>query len=231
MFMKFADWEIQVLQYINTSHKWSFSKKPNDSTHGGEEKVVNLLSLSPFARVYSGLNSGGNRLKDYPYSPLSAGNEKAVYKIVECPDADDPRLAEIDVNSDGYSDFSYKRTDTIPYYDHQANLAFAPPLINDKEFSVLLQKYESAHPELITNQLVLTRKQYATLSARWPSYPRLSAEFLRERLVWLKSAEDVTPFFFNPQCQVRGQIVGTSLIPPMKVREILPGKQKYASGN
>lgn len=54
-----------------------------DSYHMGEPRVVNLLSLSANARVFSGVDKNGKRLPGFPDSPLSSGDALASYSIAE----------------------------------------------------------------------------------------------------------------------------------------------------
>lgn len=195
-----------------------------DRTHNGEIKAVNLLSLSTTAKVYSGIDPKGKRLAGYPYSVLSSGDEKAVYQMVECPDADDPTRAKLDVNGDSISDFSYSRKDLIPYYDPEANLAFAPPLLNKDEFAALLNKKGTASAENQPRQIVLTTGQYSVLVGNAEKNHVTGVSDQTKSFVWLHSRRYIDPFFFNPQCQTKGELIGTSLIPPMKVKELLPQK-------
>jgi hypothetical protein len=55
-----------------------------DTLYKGQIKTVNLLSLASNACVYSALDQEGDRVEGFPYSPLSSGDERAVYNIVEC---------------------------------------------------------------------------------------------------------------------------------------------------
>jgi len=78
-----------------------------DSPHRGRPKVFNLLSLADNARVYTGLNRAGKRVENFPYSPLSSGDETAVYSLKECLDPDNPGQALLDINEDGFFDYAF----------------------------------------------------------------------------------------------------------------------------
>ena len=82
-----------------------------DTPHRGDPRVFNLLSLADNALVYSGLNRSGERVKGFPYSPLSSGDETAVYMLKECPDPDHPDRALLDINEDGSFDYAYRMED------------------------------------------------------------------------------------------------------------------------
>lgn len=80
-----------------------------DTPHKGRAKSVNLLSLADNALVYSGLDQAGRRVPDFPYSPLSSGDEVSVYTILECPHPSDPFKAVLDINQDGFFDYTFTR--------------------------------------------------------------------------------------------------------------------------
>jgi len=119
-----------------------------DSPHRGRPKVFNLLSLADNALVYTGLNRAGERVQGFPYSPLSSGDETAVYTLKECPDPDNPGQVLLDINEDGFFDYAYARSP-------------------ETETGTLLDK---------------------------------------------------------SGCRLRGVVRGTSVIPPLKVKELLPPK-------
>ncbi len=116
-----------------------------DTPHKGKQKTINLLSLAENAKVFTGIDAAGRRVEGFPYSPLSSGDETAIYQILECPHPADPSKAMLDINQDGFFDYTFTRN-----YEHpsQAN-----------------------------------------------------------------------------RCRYRGVIKGTSVIPPHKVKELLPPKQ------
>lgn len=80
-----------------------------DTEYKGEIRAVNILSLARSAKVYSGIDQEGQDIEGFPYSPLSSGKEQAVYDIRECPWPPDPFKAGLDINSDGYFEYSYRR--------------------------------------------------------------------------------------------------------------------------
>ena len=49
--------------------------------------------------------------------------------------------------------------------------------------------------------------------------------------VWLNSSEHGPVYAFDPVCWKRGTLIGTSVIPPNKLREMLPPKTGQASHN
>lgn len=189
----------------------------------GEVKMINILGLATNVRIFSGLDSQGRRLENYPYSPLSSGDAQAVHQITECPDHEDPTIANLDINDDGISDFQYKRTDIIPYYDEDANLSYTPSLISSLEYQRL--KQDTPYNSHANSDLgyVVTTAQYLKLIKK--PFIRLTTQtqqnLKKNSLVWINSPKYGYDFAFNPQCQIRGQLIGTSLIPPTKVKEIL----------
>jgi|GEM_PF-4162078 len=193
-----------------------------DSFNRGERRDINLLSVSKGARAYVGVDRKGELLPGYPSSPLTAGVGLASFDLIECPDAGDPTIAHLDVDSDGVNDFSYRRSDLIAYFDHRGNLLYAPPPVTEKQYLQLLNKIQEVPKplQLIKNAspLVVTDRQYASLAAVCGNcLPRLDDK----QLVWLNSKRYGEPYSFNPQCRKRGTINGSSLIPPLKAREQL----------
>lgn len=197
-----------------------------DATYKGEIKTVNLLSLAANARVYSGLDQDGERVQGFPYSPLSSGDERAVYNIVECPHPDDPFKALLDINHDGYPDYTYFRSGPIAYRGAHGELAFAPPVLKQDQFVQWRAQIESAAPGRYDREVVLTAAQYAEIKWLYPSPEdvRTTAAY-----VWLNSSEHGPVYAFDPACWKRGTLVGTSVIPPNKLRELLPPKTGLAS--
>jgi len=53
-------------------------------------------------------------MPEFPDSPLSSGDVLASYSIAECPDYDDVKVTHIDINSDGYIDFTFERRGRYP---------------------------------------------------------------------------------------------------------------------
>ncbi|MGD9251471.1 MAG: hypothetical protein PVG19_09625 [Desulfobacterales bacterium] len=78
-----------------------------DARYEGQVRSVNLLSLAAIARTYSALDQNGRGVPGFHYSPLSSGDETAVYDIVECPHPDDPFEAVLDINADGRRDYAF----------------------------------------------------------------------------------------------------------------------------
>jgi hypothetical protein len=191
----------------------------DDRAYRGETRDINLLSLATNARVFSGLDAEGKHLVNYPYSPLSTGEERAWFEVIECPDHDDATMAHLDINNDGYWDYSYLREDFIAYFDMDGKHSFAPPLISTKQFDSILEKVRHTG-ELANEPVVLTAQQYRQLLALCTSCNSLGKEPLRE-FIWLNSERYSEMYSFNPQCRTRGTISGSSLIPPSKLKELL----------
>lgn len=82
-----------------------------DTLHRGDPRSVNLLSLADNSLVYTGLNREGERVRGFPYSPLSSGDETAVYRLKQCPDPEDPSRALLDINEDGIFDYGFTPLD------------------------------------------------------------------------------------------------------------------------
>jgi hypothetical protein len=191
----------------------------DDRAYRGETRDINLLSLATNARVFSGLDAEGKRFVNYPYSPLSAGEEKAWFEVIECPDHDDATTAHLDINNDGYWDYSYLRQDFIAYFDMDGKRSFSPPLISTKQFDNILEKVRHTG-ELSNEPVVLTAQQYRQLLAFCPGCNSLGKEPLKE-FIWLNSERYNEMYSFSPQCRKRGTISGSSLIPPSKLKELL----------
>ena len=199
----------------------------SDSQYHGESRRVNLLSLPGNARIYSGVDSKGNLLPGFPRSPLSTGDALAIYPITECPDYKDIRFYNVDVNNDGLKEFSYEKKDLIPFWNKKAELSFSPSLASDEDIRNLLE-YVSKTGHLPDKQIVVKKTQYQYLREVCKS---CNLEELPDGkpLVWLNSPQYGMIFSFTPQCNKQGVISGTSLIPPIKMKEFLP--PKIASNN
>jgi hypothetical protein len=198
----------------------------SDATYKGQIKTVNLLSLASNARVYSALDQEGNRVEGFPYSPLSSGDERAVYNIVECPHPDDPFKAVLDINNDGYPDYTYFRSNPIAYYDDHGELAFAPLVLKQAQFVQWRAQIENRPEGRFNDEVVLTAAQYSEI--KW-LYPSAMDTQTTEDYVWLNSPEHGQVYAFDPACWKRGTLIGTSVIPPNKLREMLPPKTGLAS--
>ncbi|MGD9252008.1 MAG: hypothetical protein PVG19_12315 [Desulfobacterales bacterium] len=198
-----------------------------DTLYKGQIKTVNLLSLASNALAYSALDQKGDRVEGFPYSPLSSGDERAFYNIVECPHSDDPFKAVLDINNDGYSDYTYFRSDQIAYHDDHGELAFAPPVLKQHQFVQWLAKVENCPECLFNFEVVLTAAQYSEI--KWLYSIDMDIQ-TRKDYVWLNSSEHGPFYAFNPACWRRGTLIGTSLIPPCKLREILTPKNDLVSG-
>jgi hypothetical protein len=191
----------------------------SDTMHKGKIKSVNLLSLATNAKVFSALDQEGKHVPGFPYSPLSSGNEPAVYNIIECPDYVDPFRANLDINNDNYIEYTFIRTGKIAYYDDFGGLLFAPPVLSQTKFTELLAQLKFGNNCRIDAEIVLTAAQYRQVKSICPDYD-ICRPF--KSYVWLNSSRHGRLYDFEPQCWNRGLIVGTSVIPPNKVKELLP---------
>jgi hypothetical protein len=200
----------------------------SDTTYKGQIKTVNLLSLAPNARVYSALDQEGGRVEGFPYSPLSCGNERAVYNIVECPHPDDPFKAVLDINNDGYSDYTYFRSDRIAYYDEDGKLAFAPPVLRMDQFVQWRAQIENRPECRFNEEVVLTAAQYSEI--KWLYYSTMNT-LSTKNYIWLNSPKHGPIYSFDPACWKRGTLIGTSVIPPNKLREMLKPKNDLSSSD
>ncbi len=190
-----------------------------DSRYKGKAKVVNLLGLSSNAKTFSALDREGKRMPGFPYSPLSSGEEKGVYDIVECPHPEDPRSACLDINEDGHCDYDFVRTGKVPYRDEDGKLCFAPPIISEEKFEELVSRTSGEEKGMLETQAVLTSRQYLLWkNAFGPS----DAPVPTKSYVWLDSPSRGRFFEFDAVCRKRGRIEGASVIPPNKIKELLP---------
>lgn len=190
-----------------------------DTVYKGEIKNLNLLSLASTAKVYSALNLNGDRMAGFPYSPLSSGDEKAVYRIFECPHPTDPFKARIDINEDGFFEFDFIRTQWIPFDDIHGTTSFAPPLISSSSFEKILKNMDKTCR--LPEDLVVTLNQFLQLKKQCPVLKQYETS---KPYVWLNSSRHGQFFDFKAQCQQRGRIRGTSVIPPNKIKEFLPAR-------
>lgn len=191
----------------------------SDSNHKGQSRSINILSLSPNAKVYSALDQYGNRVPDFPYSPLSSGDERAVFELRECPDPENPLWARLDINDDGFYDYAYPKTGDIAYMDEGGQTLFAPHLISSEDFNKLKEQIKADDSCSIKREMVLTVKQYNELRQICQQLHQRQTSY---RYVWLNSAKYKNPYYFDARCFTRGRIAGTSFIPPNKVKEYLP---------
>lgn len=190
-----------------------------DTKYKGMVKAVNLLSLANNAKVYSALSTNGDRIHDFPYSPLISGEEQAEYDIMECPHPEDPLKAQIDINNDGFYDYVFLRSGRIPYHDKSGKLDFAPPVISNEKFEEILTK--NSVDWFQDKEYVLTKEMFAFLNTKSPEVWNFTPG---KPYIWINSKRYGTCFEFQAQCRKRGKICGTSVIPPNKVKELLPPK-------
>jgi len=197
-----------------------------DATHRGQIKSVNLLSLAANAHVFSALDQAGERVSGFPYSPLSSGDAPAVYDMMECPHPDDPFKAVLDINHDGYADYTFFRTGKIAYRNDRGDIAFAPAVTPQHQFArwiTLAAENPECRPQ---EEIVVTAAQYRAIKARCPSADDIQTS---KPYVWLNSFAHGPVFGFEPTCWPRGKIRGTSVIPPNKLKELLPPKADLPS--
>lgn len=202
-----------------------------DNPHRGKIKAVNVLSLAPNAKVFSALNQAGQRVPGFPYSPLSAGDEPAIYNVVECPHPTDPFTALLDINGDGFYDYAFARTGEIAYRDQQQGILLAPSALSASEFERWLQGHRNKTACRMEEALVLTAHQYRRFKNACPNRSNLPSP-LHEGdptfFVWINTPRPGHDFHFKAHCRQRGTIQGTSVIPPNKVKQLLPPKKVSA---
>ena len=196
-----------------------------DTPYKGQIKSVNLLSLAANARVYSALDQDGERVPGFPYSPLSSGDEPAVYPITECPHPTDPFKAVLDINHDGFPDYTFFRTGAIPYRNDRGELVFAPPVIRPHDFAQWLKRIKRVADCRIDDEMVLTTDQFMALKSICPA---AFDQAVSKPYVWLNAQQHNRVYEFQAECRDRGTISGTSVIPPNKLKDLLPPKQTQA---
>jgi hypothetical protein len=195
-----------------------------DADYRGMARSVNLLSLASNARVFSALDPEGRRIPGFPYSPLSSGEASGVNRIVECPHSADPFKAVLDIDEDGFPDYTFFRTGKIAYRTRAGTLSFAPPVMPQSAFAAWLDRIGGDPGCRVEGEVVLTADQLRAVKAACPSerYPDPSGAY-----VWLHSAEHGRFFDFEACCWERGTLRGSSLIPPAKAKEWLPAKTSH----
>ncbi len=201
-----------------------------DGYHRGEERSINILSLSEFALIFSAKGNGGKPLPGFPSSPLSSGYEIAQYQVIECPDYDDALRVNVDVNNDGFYDFSYNRRGAIPYYDEDGSFSRSPPLATSEEFFEILREAADDGGYTFSQETVFTLAQYQQFVHTCPECAASSAPLELKDFVWFNSSKHGRTISFYSQCEQKSEISGTSLIPPMKIKELLPNKEQDGTG-
>ncbi len=193
----------------------------SDTRHNGQIRSVNLLSLASNAKVYSALDQRGKRVEGFPYSPLSSGDEPAVYDIVECPHPDDPFKTVLDINEDGHREYTSFRSGKIAYRNGHGMLDFAPPVLRQDQFVEWMARVNMDPERRFDKDIVLTAAHYRELIR---VHPMVFDRDTTKSFVWLNSPDHGRVFDFDPACWERGKISGTSVIPPHKLKELLPPK-------
>ncbi len=192
-----------------------------DARHRGSIRAVNLLSLAANARVYSALDRGGERVAGFPYSPLSSGDETAEFRMVECPHPTDPFKAVLDIDDDGHRDYTFFRTGAIAFRNAKGEIDFAPPVTRQDAFIQWRDRVAGPNACRIDIPIVLTATQFRTLRAQCPM---ALTQDVTQPYVWLNAPGRKRIIEFAPACWARGTISGTSVIPPHKLKEMLPPK-------
>jgi hypothetical protein len=191
----------------------------SDSVYKGQARSINILSLASNVKAFSALDEDGQRIPGFPYSPLSTGDRRAVFEIIECPDPANPSRARLDINDDGFFDYTFTKDDFIAYQDSQGRQRFAPPPLSSDAFESLLGRIAASGDCRIDRQMVLTGIQYRQLAERCSLLQEM--KWLKS-YVWLNSSRYGPFFSFDARCWQRGRISGTSLIPPAMVKKWLP---------
>lgn len=192
-----------------------------DKLHRGKVRSVNLLGIARGVRIYSGLDAKGERILDFPYSPLSSGSAKSRFILKECPDATDGLTAHLDINEDGYYDFTYKRNDMVAYVDDLQQFVYAPPPLGGRLLDKMIED-ENTYRGVLERAggVVLSFKQYRRLTLS-DLFDLPTPLVIDKQFVWLNSERYGPIFSFDPECRVRGTVEGSSFIPPLKIKELL----------
>ena len=189
-----------------------------DAHYRNEVRTVNLLSLASNVRAYSASDEFGYKLREYPYSPLSIGRGRAIYHVRELPHHQNPLLAHLDINEDGFVDYTFERKGGIAFRNTKGLLAFSPPLLSENEFSCLKDRIINNNTHKLNESIVLTTDQYRELMKLGFVPDDLA---LKKDYLWFNSPHMEMPFQFNAAPWVRSLITGTSLIPPDKIKDLL----------
>lgn len=192
-----------------------------DTDYKGQRKDVNLLSLSDNSLAFSALDQHGNKVFRYPYSPLSAGSEQAFYTMFECPDRDAPYVAHLDLDGDGTPDYSYRRKGGLGYRNDRGRLSYTPPPLLPEEYDAVKRGTSPWSDCQISGSAVINSEQFRTLKQQCQidCQPQILRSF-----VWLNPPGSGNCFSFDAQCVPKGLLRGTSVIPPLKIKELLPPK-------
>jgi hypothetical protein len=189
-----------------------------DASYKNEVRSVNILSLVPNVRAYCASDKFGYKLSEYPHSPLSIGYGRAIYHVREIPDDQDPSLAHLDINEDGFIDYTFERKGGIAFRNAEGLLAFSPPLLSEIEFSRLKERIRNNNGHMPNDSIVLTADQYRELIKLGLEGYNLKLE---KQYLWINSSYMEMPYQFTADSWIRGLLTGTSLIPPDKIKEIL----------
>lgn len=192
-----------------------------DTDYKGQPKDVNLLGLSDNSKIFSALDQHGNKVSRYPYSPLSSGSEKASYTMFECPDKQDPFTAHLDIDDDGFAEYSYRRSEGLVYRNDRGKLISTPPPLQPEEFQALINNIAARPGCQLPASAVINAKQFRSLKLQC----HLDCEpHPLQSFVWLNPYGSEGCITYEAHCQPKGQLRGTSLIPPLKVKELLPAR-------
>jgi hypothetical protein len=129
--------------------------------------------------------------------------------------------ALLDVNNDGYPEYTFARSGKIAYRDADGMIAFAPPVMSEHEFERLLTQEVSDSSCRIGKEIVLTASQFKKVKRLCP---KIAGHAPSKSYVWLNAPRHGRIYEFEACCWQRGTIRGTSVIPPNKLRELLPSK-------
>jgi hypothetical protein len=146
------------------------------------------------------------------------GHGRAIYRVREIPDTQDPFLAHLDINEDDFIDYTFERRGGVAFRNADGLLAFSPPLLSENAFSRLKDRIRNNSTHRLDDSIVLTADQYRELmkSGFKPDHLTLKKDY-----IWFNSPYMEMPFQFNAAPWVRALITGTSLIPPDKIKQIL----------
>jgi len=189
-----------------------------DSRYKNEFRDVNILSLVSNVKAYSASDEFGSKLSEYPHSPLSIGHGRAIYHVREIPHEKNPMLAHLDVNEDGFIDYTYERKGGVAFRNLKGLLAFSPPLLSEIKFTRLKERIKSNCNYKLDDSIVLTTDQYRELMKLGLESYNVEPE---KDYIWFNSHYMAMPFQFSAVPWIRALLTGTSLIPPDKIKELL----------
>jgi len=96
------------------------------------------------------------------------------------------------------------------------------------QFAQWRAQIESRPECRFSDEVVLTAAQFSEI--KWLYYSEMDTQLTKD-YVWLNSPEHGSIYSFDPACWKRGTLIGTSVIPPNKLREMLQPKTDLSSSD